>query len=118
MPREIEIARRVLGQIGNSEARQDAIEILPMQQVELAEGPAAGAHVLQRGLVLFAPGIGEGGPVELMPGGAENALGLARDPRAKVHQCAEDVEEQRPDGHRLHAGQLAVTIPPAPCPST
>jgi len=61
----------------NPEARQDAIEIFPVQHVELAERRAARAHLFQRRLVLLAPGIGEGAPVELVSAGAENALGLA-----------------------------------------
>ena len=85
----------------NPEARQDAIEIFPVQHVELAERRAARAHLFQRRLVLLAPGIGEGAPVELVSGGAENALGLARDAGAKVDQRAEHVEEQRFDIHRL-----------------
>src|SRR5215831_16895056 len=114
MPREIEIARRVLRQPGNSEPRQDAIEIFPVQHVELAERHAAGTHLLERGLILLAPGIGEGPPVELVSGGSQNALGLARDAGAKIDQRAEHVEEQRLDAHR----RLAVmTILPAPCPS-
>src|SRR5262249_58252962 len=55
MPREIEIARRVLREPGNPEPRQNAIEIFPVQQVELAEGPAAGTYVLQGGPVLPPP---------------------------------------------------------------
>src|ERR1700730_15566115 len=97
MPRQIEIARRVLRQPGTPEPRQDAIEIFPVQHVELAEGPATSTHVLQGGLVFLAPGIGEGAPVELVSGGAENALGVAWDAGAKIDQRAEHVEEQRPD---------------------
>src|SRR5262249_6923785 len=115
MPSEIEIARRVLRQPGNPEPRQDAIEIFPVQHVELAERHAAGAHLLQGRLILLTPGIGEGGPVELVAGGSENGLGLARDAGAKVDQRAEDVEEQRLNAHRRRAVRRT---PPAPCPWT
>jgi hypothetical protein len=72
-----------------------------MQQVELAEGPAAGPYVFQRGLVLLAPSIGEGAPVELVAGGSENGLGLARHAGAKVDERAEHIEEQRFGAHRF-----------------
>src|SRR5262249_42951872 len=114
MPGEIELARRVLREPGNPEPRQDAIEIFPVQHVELAERRAARAYLLERGLILLAPGIGEGPPVELVSGGAENALGLARDAGAKIDQRTEDVEEQRLDAHRRCAVRRT---PPAPCPS-
>ena len=68
MPGEIETARRVLRQPGNPEPRQDAIEIFPVQEVELAERHAVGAHLFQGGLILLAPSIGERGPVELVSG--------------------------------------------------
>src|SRR5262249_8534072 len=100
MAREIEIARRVLRESGNPEPRQDAIEIFPVQHVELAERHAAGTHLLERRLILLAPGIGEGAPVELVSGGAENGLSLACDTGAEIDQRAEDVEEQRFDVHR------------------
>ena len=112
MPREIEIARRLFRQIGNPKARQDAIEIAPVQRVELAEGHAAGTHVLHGGLVLVAPSVGEREPVELMAGGSEDALGLARDAGSKIDQSAEDVEEQRLDRHGGLVGQNQLKYGP------
>src|SRR5262249_37658302 len=48
-----------------------------------------------RGLILIAPGVGEGEPVEVMPERLERAPGFARDAGAPVHHRAEHVEEQR-----------------------
>ncbi len=110
MPGEIEIARRVLRQPGNPEPRQDAIEIFPVQHVELAERHPAGAHLLQGGLVLLAPGIGERGPVELVSGGAEDGLRLARDAGAKIDQRTEHIEEQRFDVHRVAISRASYPI--------
>ena len=116
MPRQIEIARRRFGKFGNAEPRQNAIQVAPVQHVELAERRAAGANLLHGGLVLVAPGIGEGQPVEAMAGASENGLGLARNPGTEIDERAEDVKEQRLDGYHLLAVS-AATIPPAPCPS-
>jgi hypothetical protein len=66
VPCQVEIARHVLRQSREPEALADSIEIVPVQDVELAEGDAAGTHLLHGGLVLVTPGIGEGKPVELM----------------------------------------------------
>src|SRR5262245_65491500 len=109
MPGEIEIARGVLRECGHPEPRQDAIEVLPMQHIELAEGPAAGTYVLQGGLVLGAPGVSEGAPVELVSGGSENGLSLARDAGAKTYQRAEHGEEQRTESPRPHGSPAQVT---------
>src|SRR5262249_12345570 len=92
MPSEIKIARRVLGELGNPEPRQNAIEIFPMQHVELAVCPAAGPHLFEGGLVLLAPSVGEGAPIELVAGGPEDALPLARHAGAKVDQPAEPAQ--------------------------
>src|SRR5262245_17951390 len=116
VPREIEIARRGFGKIGIPEPRQNAIEVASVQHGELAERRAAGANLLHGRLVLVAPGIGEGQPVEAMAGGTENGLGLARNAGAKIDERAEDVEEQRLDGYHLVAVS-AATDPPAACPS-
>ena len=99
VPGEVEIARHVVRNIRDPETRQDAIEIAPMQHVELAERHAAGAHLFHAGLVFVAPRIGEGEPVERVPARLENALGLTRDAGTPVDQRAEYVEEQRLDGH-------------------
>src|ERR671930_1095961 len=84
-----------------------------MQHVELAEWHASGAHVLQRGLILVTPGVGEGEPIEMVASGSENALGLARDAGSKIDQSAEDVEEQRLDRHGGLVGQNQLSVVPA-----
>ena len=114
VPGEVEIARGVVLEIRNPEPRQDALEIAPMQHVELAERNAAGAHLFHAGLVFAAPRIGEGEPVKRMSPRLENALGLTRDAGTPVDQRAEHVEEQRPDRHGvplLHPHDPAGSMP-------
>src|ERR1700730_12828562 len=64
VPRQIELAALLFGERADVEARQDELEIAPMQYVELAERYAAGAHLVHGALVFTAPGVGEGGPIE------------------------------------------------------
>ena len=66
MPGEIEMAQCVLGQTRHAEARQDALEVAPVQDVEPAERQPAGADFLHRGLVFAAPRVGKFEPVERM----------------------------------------------------
>ena len=63
----------VIGQSAQAEARQDALEIAPVQHVELGERNAAGAHLFHAGLVFAAPGVGKRDPVELMAKRREHA---------------------------------------------
>ena len=93
MPGEIEIACGLLGQAGNPEARQDALEILPVQHVELRELRAARTDLLHRGLVLAAPGIREGEPIKRVAERAKDRFCLARDRGAPVGERAEHVEQ-------------------------
>ena len=76
------------------EPRQDALEVAPVQDVELAERQPAGADFLHRRLIFAAPGVGKGEPVERMAERLEDRLGFARDAGAPVDQRAEHVEEQ------------------------
>ena len=100
MPREIQITQDVLGQILQSEPRQDALEVAAMEHVELRERDAARAHLLHARLIFVAPGIGEGRPVEGMAARPEDRRGLARDAAAPIDQGPEHVEEQRLHGDR------------------
>src|SRR5262245_3400418 len=81
---------------------------MSVQHVELAERHAAGAHLLHRGLVLAAPGIGEGEPVELVATRRQHGLGLARDAAAPIDHRAEDIEEQRLRGHGVPAASVPI----------
>ena len=85
----------VLAEPGHGKARQDALEIHPVQHVELGERDFAGPHALHARLVLAAPGVGERQPIERMAERLEDRLRLARDRVAPVDQRAEHVEEQR-----------------------
>ena len=97
MPGERQFAQHLVGQTGETEARDEALEVAPVQDVELGEGLPAGAHLLHAGLVFGAPGIGEGDPVEPMAERGQNPLRLAGDRGPPVHQGAEDVEKQGAD---------------------
>src|SRR5262249_32152823 len=110
MPGGIAMARDGLRQTRDAEARHDALEIVPVQHVELAERDAPAAHLLHRWLVLVAPGIGEAEPIESIAERLENRLGLARDAGAPVDQRAEHVEEQSLRADR-HGYEPAGSIP-------
>ena len=58
------VTRRLVGPL-QPEAGQDALEIAPVHDVEPCERLAAGAYLLHARLVFAAPGIGEGGPIEI-----------------------------------------------------
>ena len=94
VPGEVERPQGLLAKIGDAEARQDALQVAPMQHVELRERHAPRPHLLHGGLVLAAPGIGEGWPIEGMAERRQDALALAGDAGAPVDEGAEDVEEQ------------------------
>src|SRR4051794_24458279 len=100
MPSEIEIVQDVFVQAGNAEPRQDTLEIVPVQHVELAEWNTAAAYLIHRRLIFGTPGIREGKRVESEAARLENGLSLARDAAAPIHQRPEHVEEQRLDGHQ------------------
>jgi hypothetical protein len=94
VPGEIELSRGLLGQRLDSEARQDALEVLSMQHVELGKGRAPRPHLLHGGLIFAAPGVSEGEPVDVMAERRQDRLRLARNRAAPVRQRAEHVEEQ------------------------
>ena len=94
MPGQIEILQRVLCNARNVETRHDEIEIAPVQQVELAERNVPVAHLIHRALVLAAPGVRKGEPVDRDAERLEDLLGLARNAGAPIDQGAEDIEEQ------------------------
>ena len=94
MPGERQPAQNVLGEAFDAKLRQDALEVAPVQQVELREGQAAAPYLLHGGLVLPAPGVREGSPVEPVAERRQHALALPRDPCAPVDEGAEDVEEE------------------------
>ena len=109
VPGEVESAAFFVAQRAEPEARQDAIEVAPVQHVELAEPDAAGAHLFHGALIFVAPGIRQGRPVERIAARLEHRLGLARNPAAPIDQRAEDVEQQR--FHGDHASLLAQAPP-------
>src|ERR1700730_903819 len=116
MPAEIELARYVLAQARDAKARQNAVEIAPVQQVELAERDLSGAHLLHRRLILVPPRIGKGEASESVAERLENALGFARHSGAPIDERAEDVKEQRADRDHGDSMPLALSTPAAAGP--
>jgi hypothetical protein len=95
MPGAVEMGFHLLRQVRHSKSWQDALEIAPVQHIELRERDAAGTHLLHGRLVLAAPGVGEGRPVRPVAERFEHRLRLPRDAAAPVDQGAEHVEKQR-----------------------
>src|SRR5271156_4093837 len=73
MPRHIEAATIVLAECVRAEARQDAIQIAPMQDIELAERQPPAPHLFHGPPVFAAPGVGEGKPIGRVTSGANMA---------------------------------------------
>src|SRR4051812_34579227 len=83
----------------NSEARQDTLKISAVERIKLAERNVPSAHFFQGWLVLAAPSIPEGKPVEVVSKRLEDFHGLACDTSSPVYQSTEHVEEECFDGH-------------------
>ena len=98
MPSKRKFVPDGLGKIGQTEARHEALEIVPVQDVEPAERDAARPNLLHSRLVFGPPGVGEAGTVEGMPERSKDPVGLPGDPRTPVDQGTEYVKEHRPDG--------------------
>ncbi len=94
VPRPIELAALALAERANTEARQDQIEIAPVQYVEFSEADVARAHFLHRALIFTAPSVGEGRPVEGVAEWFKHGFRLAGDGRSPIDERAEDIEEQ------------------------
>src|SRR5689334_21916138 len=94
MPGVIEIVQRTVAERSDTKARENAFEVAPVQDVELAERDAAGAHLFHRSLIFATPGVREGQPIERIAAGRQQGLRLARHRGAPVDQRAEYIEEQ------------------------
>ena len=110
MPRQIELAALLFGERSDMKARQDQLEIAPVQYVELAERYAAGAHLVHGALIFAAPGVGESGPIKRKTKRFQQCFCLARDRGAPIDQGAEDIEEQ--GFHRHSHGTLLAQDAP------
>src|SRR5262245_26766336 len=98
MPRERKFAQSVVGQIAQTEARHEALEIAPVQHIEFAKRDPPGANFLHPGLVFTAPGVRKGKPVEVVSKGSEDPLRLASHRGAPVDERPEHVKKHRPNG--------------------
>ena len=97
MPHQRQIVEHFVRQVLQTEARQQAFEVAPVQHVELGEGLPAGAHFLHTGLVFAAPGVGESQPIELVSEQFEDFFRFPGDRLAPVHHRPEHVEKQGAD---------------------
>jgi hypothetical protein len=91
----------------DAEIRQDGLQVLAMQHVELHERPAAAAHLFHRRVIALAPGIGEGsrvGAARAMP--QQERRGSARDTAPPIDDGAEYIEDQSADAMQCHRVDL------------
>jgi hypothetical protein len=102
----------LVGEIAQAKARNEALEIAPVQHVELAKRDPARPDLLHTGLIFAPPGIREGRPVDLVAKGFKEPLCLPGDSRSPIHQGSEYVEEDRPDGGHDRCRGLIL------CPAT
>ena len=114
MPGEVQLGECLLAQVLKPEARQDALQVMAVQHVELGERQAAGTDFLHAGLVFRPPGVGEGDPVEVIPQRPELGFRLPGHGRPPIHQGAEDVEEEGFDGRMgVSADMKALACSPS-----
>src|SRR5580704_19499862 len=95
MPGHIQPLERGFIQFLHAETRQYALEVAPVQHIELAEWQAPSSDLFHCRLVFVAPGVGKREPVERTPQGFEYRLGIAGDAVTPVDQRTKNVEEQR-----------------------
>ena len=93
MPGQIEIGENIVGHARDPETRKHAVEIMAMQDVELAKGHPTGPDLFHRRLIFSAPGIRESMPIARMAERPEQRGRFARDAGAPVDQRAEDIKE-------------------------
>ena len=102
VPRHGEVVEHRVGEAGQAKARDETLEIEPVEHVELRKRDTTGANRLHAGLVFRPPGVGEGDPVEAMAERTEDFFRLAGDRGAPVDKRPEHIEEQGFDaGHRI-----------------
>ena len=97
VPSLVEVPQARLVEVRHLEARQDALEVAPVEDIELGERDLTRADLLHRGLILIAPGVREGEPVERVAHRLEDELALPRDRRAPIHDRAEHIEDESLD---------------------
>src|SRR6476660_4528292 len=85
MPGGVQLAAILLAQFLQAETRTNAVEVAPVQIVELAERNAAGPNLLHRRLIFRAPGFRERDPVELVPKWLKELFGLTSDAAPPIH---------------------------------
>ena len=106
MPHAIEVITLRLVELVETEGRRQRVERLAMQHVQNRPRAAARAHLVERGLVAAAPGIGQRRPVDHgAPAGVERAA-FRDDAAAPVHTRAEHVEDQGFGSQGWHADML------------
>jgi hypothetical protein len=123
MPRPVQVIDLGFREPLDRELRQQLVEALAVQIVELRPLAAVIAHLVHRRLIQTAPGIGELGPVYVEPLLLAERLAFADQARSPVHDGAEHIERERLDvldGHdslrsRVWAASFARGSPGASC---
>jgi hypothetical protein len=88
---------------------RNAFEVATVQDIEPGERNPPLLHLRHGRFVFAAPGIGEGGPVEGVAEGREDAPALVGDAVSPVDEGAEHVEEERlaVERHAIGSGKKA-----------
>src|SRR5579863_6482486 len=94
MPGEVQFGARILIEIFEAEARENAIKVAAMDDIEPDVAFAPRADFFHAGLVFAAPRIGESAPIEALAFGRDEPFGFACDARAKINERAENIEKE------------------------
>src|ERR1700722_8512441 len=94
MPGEVQFNARILIEMFEAEARENAIEVAAMDDIETDVAFAPGADFFHAGLIFAAPGIGESAPIEALAFGRDEPFGFARDAGAEINKCTENIEKE------------------------
>ena len=86
-----------------TERRPDLVEHAPVQDVELDERLAPGAHLFHARLIERAPRIGQGEPINPVAKRLQDTLGVARNPVPPIDAGAEHIVDERLDAARFRA---------------
>ena len=104
MPGQVEIVGNLLVKFFQSKLRSDLVEHAPVQDVELDEGLASGAHFLHARLIERAPGISKREPIDRVAKRIQNTFGIACDPIPPIDAGAEHIVDERLDATAFAPG--------------
>src|SRR5437879_6101009 len=110
VPGPIEMVDLSVRQPLDGELRQELLEALAMEVVELRPRALAAPHLVHRRLIEAPPRVGELGPVHREALRLPESLALADEARSPVDDGAEDVEGERFDVHGGHVPLCVVVM--------